>query len=446
MSHFSQRTRLILLLLVIIGAIWAGFSVSSYFALKRQTLLLLDQQVRQVASILAETAPLVATGRVENDVTVQKFITEDYLPLAYHIFVDGKLTRSTAYGPKLDLQVPVGLSDYRIEDKAWRVQRTSISRNGSPVDVIVAVDHKLARLVISPMVDTLVWHFVLEIVSIFAVIVLIVRIVDQRLRRIIRRIARKGVVDLEDLPVERLPRDMRPLVAAVNLILARLRQALSTEREFLAHAAHELRTPLAAVRLQAQVAVEEPDEAQRKRLFDKMLAGIDRAAHVVSQLLLMARLDSAPKPEIQALVLRRVIERVKEDEAAFAAQNGARICNLIPVGTKVAGDPTLLPILVRNLVDNAIRYSPEGTDVEVRARVSGNNVVLRVTDRGAGVPPEHQARVFDRFVRLASHVQTGSGLGLALVKRVADIHHAKVYFRQGQRKQGFTVCVTLPRG
>jgi signal transduction histidine kinase len=221
-------------------------------------------------------------------------------------------------------------------------------------------------------------------------------------------------------------------------MLERLGHAFDSQRAFVADAAHELRSPLTALKLQAQLVRRAPDEASRAAAIDALVAGVDRATRLVEQLLTLARQEpGATAAPLQTVVLAPLARQVLADAGPVAQARGSTMELMADEQATVQGDPAALAVLLRNLVDNALRYTPAGGRVEVavaragvgdgvgRAAGEGAAVQLRVDDSGPGIPAAERERVFERFVRGSSAApETGSGLGLAIVRSIALRHGA----------------------
>lgn len=275
------------------------------------------------------------------------------------------------------------------------------------------------------------------------------------LRLLARDVSQRQPEHLAPLEMEQAPAEVQPVVSALNGLLVRLQQALLLERQFTADAAHELRTPLAGLRTQAQVATRARDENERHRALAHVLEGVDRMTHLAQQLLTLARLEpEARLTDGAGIELRAVVESVLGDIAPQAIEKGIELELLEGEPLTVAGRPELLRVLIRNLVDNAVRYTPSGGRVQVGlSRLAGTSeqpslsgVTLQVLDSGPGIPLEEQARVFDRFYRGLGTGQSGSGLGLAIVKRIAELHRASIRLREGVEGRGLGVVVRFPPG
>jgi two-component system OmpR family sensor kinase/two-component system sensor histidine kinase QseC len=265
------------------------------------------------------------------------------------------------------------------------------------------------------------------------------------LRYVAAEVQRRDVRSLDPLGTERLPREIEPLVSELNRLLERLQRAFSAQRAFISDAAHELRSPLTALRLQLQLLDRAPDEAARLEARGRLGAAVERAIHLVEQLLAMARSE----PQETAADFETV-------DLAAAAADGIRdthdlaVARSIDLGLDatpnvfVRGDREALRVLVRNLVDNAVRYTPPNGSVHVRCRANPTEAVLEVTDTGPGIAPADRERVFDRFYRHATAQENGTGLGLAIVKAIAERHGAGVILDDAPGG-GLHVGVHFPR-
>ncbi len=268
------------------------------------------------------------------------------------------------------------------------------------------------------------------------------------LQRLTALVKARRVDALDALPDTRLPDEVQPLVSALNDLLARLRAALERERAFMADAAHELRTPLTALHLQMGMLARASGDAERAAAMETLSAGVQRAIRLVEQMLALARQE--PRAETQ-----RVAVRLDE----LARETVAELVPLADVGridlgvsaaqpVSVRGDREALRTLLRNLVDNAVRYTPAGgrVDVSVVAEAAGDTrgARLTVSDDGPGIPAAERARVFDRFYRPAGTAPPGSGLGLSIVKAIAQAHGAAITLGEGHAGQGLSVTVSFP--
>jgi two-component system, OmpR family, sensor kinase len=224
-----------------------------------------------------------------------------------------------------------------------------------------------------------------------------------------------------------LPKELRPLAQSLNGLLQRLDRAIKQQRDFVADAAHELRTPLAALKLQTQLAERATTDAERKLGFQYLHEGIKRATHLVQQLLVLARQETgAPSTGGASIDLGQLVGEVAGEHTPIAHAKGIELRVAIQDTTVVRGDADALRIMIGNVVDNAVRYTPIGGLVDLSLVRENDRVILNISDSGPGIPEQERQRVFDRFYRLGGSGAAGSGLGLAIVKRIADAHNVEV--------------------
>jgi two-component system OmpR family sensor kinase len=251
---------------------------------------------------------------------------------------------------------------------------------------------------------------------------------------------------LRPLPAEGWPREVTPLVGALNALLGRLDGALDAQRTFVADAAHELRTPLAAVHLQAQLAERAHGEPERRTALDALRGGLKRATRVVEQLLALAREDHAAlAAKRESVDLAALARDVVAEHAGLAAAKDVDLGAEPLEAAAVDGDRASLATLAANLVDNAIRYAPPGGRVDVSVERIDGAPALIVRDDGPGIPADERAHAFERFARGRRADVPGSGLGLAIVKRIAERHGATVTLNDNPRGRGLEVVVRFAR-
>ena len=254
---------------------------------------------------------------------------------------------------------------------------------------------------------------------------------------------------LQPLPQQDLPEELVPMVGSLNDLLERLKRALEAQQQFVADAAHELRSPLTAVQLQLQLLKRAPDEAARAAALERLERGVQRSTHLVRQLLTLARQDPQAAQADERLVDLDALAREIVADFDPLAQRKALALELDSGGTvELRGRPEGLRAMLGNLVDNAIRYTPAGGRVTVRLRRQPGAAVLEVEDTGPGISADQRERVFDRFYRATGSVdvEEGSGLGLAIVKRVAEQHNATVALDNGEDGKGLRITVQFPVG
>ncbi|MCC2970703.1 ATP-binding protein [Massilia sp. IC2-476] len=262
--------------------------------------------------------------------------------------------------------------------------------------------------------------------------------------RVRSQVASRQADDLSPVSEAGLPDEVRPLVQELNLLFGRVKTAFDAQQTFVADAAHELRTPLAALRLQAQSLDRAESPEARKLAVSRLTAGIDRATRLVEQLLVLARQEAAATSTAARPVdLSDLARRTVADLAGVAAAKGVDVGVHHADPATVEGQPDALHILLRNLVDNAIKYTPQGGTADISVRSEGGNISVAVEDSGPGIPPEERERVFDRFYRVAGSEAAGSGLGLAIIKAIAERHGATLALGQSERLGGLSATVSF---
>ena len=238
------------------------------------------------------------------------------------------------------------------------------------------------------------------------------------------------------LPTD-VPSEIRPLIDAMNQLIARVANTLQHERRFTADAAHELRSPLAGLRVQAELVQLLDDPAARQAAIGKVLASVDRASHLVDELLALSRLEQQQTLPFAPLSWPAIAEQAMAEVAAAATLRDTRLTlQLDGHGPLADGDASLLQLLLRNLLDNAVRYSPPGSQVALQIGPQQ----IQVRDNGPGIAAEHLARIGERFYRPAGQDASGSGLGLSIVGRIASLHGLQLAWHN--RPEG-GLCVTL---
>jgi two-component system OmpR family sensor kinase len=264
--------------------------------------------------------------------------------------------------------------------------------------------------------------------------------------RVRKQVASRQADDLSAVSEAGLPDEVRPLVQELNLLFGRVRTAFDAQQHFVADAAHELRTPLAALKLQVQ-SLERSDGPDAKRIaVARLTAGIERATRLVEQLLVLARQEAsaaggAPRQPVDiAGAAKRAVAELAGVAAAKQIDLGLQRADSAEVDVQ----PDSLMILLRNLVDNAIKYTPQGGTVDVSVVAASGSVTVTVEDSGPGIPPAERERVFDRFYRVPGSDAAGSGLGLAIIKAIAERHGATLVLGESKRLGGLEATVTFP--
>ena len=434
----TLRVRLLLSLLavLVIAALAMGGSV--YWNVLRQTESLFDYQLRQMALSLRdqgeigpEDARALADGQLDYVIQIWR--------------EDGHEVYATQLQTEPPARAVLGFADIAAGGIVWRTFGVETRDRVIQVAQPERVRHERAAQAAL--------RSVVPLLAVAPALALVIGWLVSRslapLQRLAVEVRARDSGSLQALPVAGLPDEVLPLVQSLNALLDRLGSALAAQRHFVGDAAHELRSPLTALKLQVQVMRRAPDDATRDAAARALTAGVDRATRLVEQLLALARSEAGPPREATAAPLAELVRQTMADVGPFAAARGTTLELDVADGADalaVTGDADV-SVLARNLIDNAVRYSPPGGRVSVW--VGGDPAqatapVLQVDDDGPGIPQADREMVFDRFVRRDNAAdQTGSGLGLAIVRQVALRQGAEVALSESPAG-GLRVRVTWP--
>lgn len=276
---------------------------------------------------------------------------------------------------------------------------------------------------------------------------LITSLVLRSLTRVTKAIIQREPHDFEPLDMHAVPKEIKPLVNAVNDLLQKLQQHLEQEKRFSADAAHELRTPLAALKVHSEIALAAQDEITRTNALKKILSCVNRSTHLIEQLLTLNRVLNGTETDLQLKPLR--LPEVAVDVISLLIPDALRknievTLDYEDKNTTIMGNLGLTCILIRNLVDNAIRYTQASGQIVVTIKETADAVIFRVTDNGPGIQPELMAHVFERFYRVLGSQSSGSGLGLAITKQIVDILQADIELSSPEKGSGLVVTITFP--
>jgi len=440
----SIRRRLLILLSGTVLAAWLATAVFTYFDARHEIGEMLDAHLAQSAGLIAAQLEHEFEDDDDRDATLPRQYKNER-KIAFQVWDrKDRLRLRSASAPETRLQSQSeGYGDAVIDGKRWRV----FSRWDESRHYLVQVGERyelreeLAESVASHLLHPL--YFALPVLALL--IWLAVGAGLAPLGGIAREVAQRAPDNLAHLDAANAPREISPLIAALNALFDRLRTSLEQERRFTADAAHELRTPLAAVKTQAQVAFGASGDAERGLALANVVSGTDRAARLVEQLLVLARLDpQTALPPGQTVDLQALAQQGVAEIAPAAGAKGVEVGLAPGEAAPVSGDAVLLAVLLRNLLDNAVRYTPAGGEVEVTVRHRGGGVSLSVVDTGPGIPESERTKVFDRFHRVLGSGEEGSGLGLSIVRRIAELHRAEVSLGSGPCDCGLRVEVAFP--
>ncbi|HUJ86977.1 MAG TPA: ATP-binding protein [Burkholderiales bacterium] len=430
----SIRRRLLVWLLGSATLAVAAGAVSTYLVARKQANELADYQLQQMALSFRDHA--LASGLIPHE-------DEDGPGLEVLVQIwNQEGVRLYLSHPRSGIpdRAQLGFADVASRQGRWRVYSVQVRDHVIQVAQPYSVRNRIAASValrtawplaaVLPLLGLLIWFTVGRGLS--------------PLERLARDVRRRSPDALDALPQLGLPQEVQPLVQSLNDLLQRLERALQTQRAFVADAAHELRTPLTALRLQAQVAERATDRAERSEALGMLKQGVERASHVVQQLLTLAREEDPPASAPARVQLDELARDVVAQYMPLAHRRGIDLGLAQAEPVAAAGVGAALRTLLSNLIDNAVRYTPAQGRVDVAAFRDGAQAALEVTDSGPGIPPEERTRVFDRFYRRAGEASDGSGLGLAIVKQIVTRHGGTIALEDAGGAGGLKVAVRLP--
>jgi len=457
----SIRRQLLLWLLIPLTGLWLVFGVLTYF-------LAIDLTTFAYDRALADSARYVLSRlRVEGDKVVLDFPAEaqavfrdDPKDIVYYqvLSADGRLMGGDAQVPKpADDEWDAG--DEFSHEPLYHTTMV----NGQPVRsaaVRWAVPNKPGQFLLVQVAETLkernsletrilITILIPEILTLLLAATTIWFGVRQGLAplKIVQdAVASRSQSDLRPLKEDSAPKEVRPLVRAINDLLRRLERDIDAQRRFVANAAHQLRTPLAGLKTQTQLALRDSELTQSSPFLEKIHTSADRCAHLVNQLLILAKIEPGVTSQQTHTVLdintvaRNASQDLVGDALARGTDLGFEACPGAPL---IKGDPHALHELTCNLVENAIRYTQPGGKVTVQVVVD-YTVNLVVEDNGPGIPVEEREKVFERFYRVLGTGVSGSGLGLSIVSEIAATHDAEISIDAGPGGVGTLVTVRFP--
>ena len=410
----SIRARLSAALIVLVALVSLVAAFVTYHRVLNETSTLFDYQLRQMALSLRGQVSLAPRIEIPPDQGDSDFVIQIWDVFGSRVY----LSRP---GLPLINQVVLGYTNLSLRGEDWRAYGlqtpNGVIQIAQPLRVRESLAGASALRVVIPLI--------LLLPVMVAFVAWIVGQGLQPLKAVTAEVQRRDVRSLSPLQAEHLPQEIEPLVSELNRLLLRLEIAFSAQRDFIADAAHELRSPLTALRLQLQLLDRAPDEPARLEARERLGSAIERAIHLAEQLLTLARADPGQAIAATPVDLSTIAAAAIADSHALALSRHTEI-SLDAEPIVVQGDAEGLRILVRNLIDNAVRYTPPGGTVRVKCFVGDSGPELDVADSGPGIADVEKYRVFDRFYRRTGVSETGSGLGLAIVAAVAFRHSARV--------------------
>ncbi len=435
----SLRRRLLYILIPATVIIWVLATVASYYDTRRELDDLLDAHLAQTGRALLEmsrhelleqkllsdfsdTGEIIDANIWDHELSFSKTIL-------LQVWVNNSfLALRTSNAPRTPLTKQTsGFSEIKLHDKQWRIY--AIQSEENTIRVLVGEQTDFRHELVRKLIIQLLIPLFLSLPLLFLGVWISIGQSLAPLQRLAERLMRRKANELTPIDDDRVPREVRPLTQALNRLVKQMRDAFDSERRFTSDAAHELRTPLAALKTHAEIALQAHDTEEQQQAVRQVVRGVNRATRLVEQLLTLARLDpDSGLTNVRPLDLFISAEAVISDEAPLAMEKDIEISLSATRGKFINGNPDSINVLVRNLVDNAIRYTPEHgvVDIVIERDEQHNEIVLCVDDSGPGIPPEDREQVFKRFYRRLGTKPSGSGLGLSIVNRIADLHGARM--------------------
>ena len=444
-QKFSLQQRLLTRTLGAVLVVWMGTAAFVGYEAQHEVDELLDAHLAQSAALLVvqQNATPDDDEPLLDAPTIHKYAHR----VAYQVFDEDRLVMhspSVAHTPMA--QHTQGFETLTLADgHAWRI--FAAPGRGRDVQIYVAerVDSRdeIWRAVLRGFLPPLFIALPLLLVGLWWN----VRTGLEPLQRLRQVLLKRDTQTLDPVSLPETPQEVQPLLDALNDLLQRLALRMETERRFTADAAHELRTPIAAIRAQAQVALSEATNDQlRQQALQDTLVGCDRASRVVEQLLTLARVEGPQDVASEPFRLDQLVQQILADLTPYALRRGQTLELLAPEPLQVNGQSTLWHILLRNLIDNALRYSPDGATVRIQVqRLHDRQVEVTVQDSGPGLIDDDLARLGERFFRVLGTSATGSGLGWSIVRHIAALQHIDVLVGQSANLGGLQVTLRHPR-
>jgi len=435
------RARLLAILLSGLAVIWIAASVATVVEADHEIEEVFDANLAQKAALLA-----LRVGEELDEVDMEHAppLHKYAKPVSFQVWKKGRrlMLHSADAADSPFSASDRGFSTVTIDGRAWRVFSLWDAKGEYLVQVREAARDR--RKILLDIGKALAWPLAVALPVLALLVWLSVGRAFRPLARVSEEIGRRDPRHLAPVGGE-VPPEIAPLVERLNALLARVQSSLEGERRFTSDAAHELRTPLAALRAQVQVAQGAGDAPGRDRALSQALAAADRATRVVEQLLTLARLEhSAWREAARPFDLRGIAAEALAERAGKARAAGVELALEADAAAQAVGHSGLAAIALGNLLDNAIAHSPPRTTVSVVLAREGGRLAACVRDQGPGIPPARREEALGRFTRLDDDAREGSGLGLSIVARIAELHGAPLALGDGPGGRGLEATLRFP--
>ena len=436
---YSLQGRLAWLLLGLLVAVWGVTAAIVWFDARHEVEEILDSHLAQAAALIIAQQDTSGNDRQIDAPALHRYAYKTTI----QVFRDDRLVLRSANAPIRPLVEgggqATGFQTVRIDGAEWRVFAVHDPQAG--LRVYVGEEGKSRDAILLAVLRSTLWPLVAALPLLVLAVWWAMRKGLSPMRRLGRSLVGRRPDALDRVRADDAPAEMVPMIDALNALFQRIETLMESERRFTADAAHELRTPIAAIRAHAQVAMNEADAERRRHALQGTLDGCDRATRLVEQLLTLSRLEADAMPEDNAVDLHAVARSVLADIAprAIAKQQSLELEDGPPC--VIRGDETLLAVLMRNLVDNAVRYSPLSAPIRVRVARDAPGVRFSVEDGGPGLAAADMERLGERFFRALGSLESGSGLGLSIARRIAAAHQMTIDMARSQFLGGLAVHV-----
>ncbi|WP_442902190.1 sensor histidine kinase [Francisella sp. 19X1-34] len=437
-------------------------SIFSFYQVKHQNDALFDYQLKSAAQVIETVLKIYPLERDKNatNMIVNK-ISSSFLDIKNHNESVGFIVYDLKHKRLLlkTSNLPIFSQDYKTiisrtgfdwfysyasgQQKHWYTY--TLRTDNNKIITIFAnndVKDRVSRQIIFKFAILLASTYIILIAFIYYIL----KTALHPLERINRRVAKINPRKNEKLDEDIIPYEIKSLVEQINSLIEKFHETLEREKRFSGDAAHELKTPIAGVKTLVEIALASDDIDEIKQKLIKIKNSTNRYSHIIDQLLTLSRIQ--PNEQItfgKKLMINKTLETLIAENAIKAIEKNIEV-SFFPCENQIYcySNDYLLRILFKNLISNAIKYTPNGGSIEIYSYKESNNIIVEIKDNGIGVPPENIDRIFDRFYRETGTGEEGSGLGLAIVTEIVRLHHGQIYARNNTDQRGLTVIVKIP--
>ncbi|MBU6459674.1 MAG: sensor histidine kinase N-terminal domain-containing protein [Proteobacteria bacterium] len=447
MKYFSIKRRLILLILGSTLLVWLVALLLSFFGARQEINQLVDVQLEQSAQTLAllDLHKLTALAHTTERIHAQKDKDRDNddLNMEFQVWTDsGRLITHSPSTPKFAYHPQDGYQTIRVHSVYWRTYARHDINHAYQIRLFESIHSR------NNLINSGAWHIAQFMLIVLPLSIWLIWLSVEKgllpLQNISGMLTSRNAQNMEPINPDKIPAEAVELVHSINRLLERLKQSILHERAFTADAAHELRHPLAAIKIQAEVALTCTHPAQLETTIHQIINGVNRLSHLVHQMLLLARLDQSSQIVAEPVNLSQIVTGCSSMLADRALSKNISLEVQAKADIWILGHAPLLSILVDNLIDNAIKYGRKNGHVLLNVLIESNKALMSIEDDGPGVSTQEYQRLTDRFYRSTHHPDVeGSGLGLSIVSKIVKIHHGMLEIHSGHQGQGLKINIFL---